>query len=107
MRFEGEEAPEQRYGYPFTFCIRWLFDFCPVLGFLAPSCCFMVHPSNHPFEGICSSPRFTGTIVGTEDADPTRWSDSKWRCLKVVLFIFLNSVLMLFSMLKYTISCFF
>ncbi|XVF49519.1 hypothetical protein PTKIN_Ptkin04bG0019000 [Pterospermum kingtungense] len=38
MRFEGEEAPEQR---------------------------------------------FTGTIVGMEDADPKRWQDSKWRCLKV------------------------
>ncbi|KAJ0113678.1 hypothetical protein Patl1_01308 [Pistacia atlantica] len=42
MRFEGEEAPEQRYGL-------W----------------------------------FTGTIVGIEDADPQRWRDSKWRCLKV------------------------
>ncbi|XP_047951730.1 auxin response factor 2B-like [Salvia hispanica] len=38
MRFEGEEAPEQR---------------------------------------------FTGTIIGTEDADPNRWQESKWRCLKV------------------------
>ncbi|WCJ36343.1 auxin response factor 2 [Euphorbia peplus] len=38
MRFEGEEAPEQR---------------------------------------------FTGTIVGIEDADPKRWRDSKWRNLKV------------------------
>ncbi|KAJ4850163.1 Auxin response factor 2A [Turnera subulata] len=38
MRFEGEEAPEQR---------------------------------------------FTGTIVGIEDADSSRWRDSKWRCLKV------------------------
>ncbi|KAK3042499.1 hypothetical protein RJ639_000223 [Escallonia herrerae] len=38
MRFEGEEAPEQR---------------------------------------------FTGTIVGIEDSDPQRWSESKWRCLKV------------------------
>ncbi|XWS47752.1 hypothetical protein CRYUN_Cryun13aG0011600 [Craigia yunnanensis] len=38
MRFEGEEAPEQR---------------------------------------------FTGTIVGIEDADSKRWQDSKWRCLKV------------------------
>ncbi|XP_065872571.1 auxin response factor 2B [Euphorbia lathyris] len=38
MRFEGEEAPEQR---------------------------------------------FTGTIVGIEDADPKRWRDSKWRSLKV------------------------
>ncbi|XVF11428.1 hypothetical protein REPUB_Repub08aG0026600 [Reevesia pubescens] len=38
MRFEGEEAPEQR---------------------------------------------FTGTIVGIDDADPQRWQDSKWRCLKV------------------------
>ncbi|CAN0915910.1 Auxin response factor 2 [Linum grandiflorum] len=38
MRFEGEEAPEQR---------------------------------------------FTGTIVGIEDADPKRWQESKWRCLKV------------------------
>ncbi|PON97460.1 Auxin response factor [Trema orientale] len=38
MRFEGEEAPEQR---------------------------------------------FTGTIIGIEEADPKRWKDSKWRCLKV------------------------
>ncbi|RDX78217.1 Auxin response factor 2, partial [Mucuna pruriens] len=38
MRFEGEEAPEQR---------------------------------------------FTGTIVGIEDADPKRWPESKWRSLKV------------------------
>ncbi|XP_022952399.1 auxin response factor 2B-like isoform X1 [Cucurbita moschata] len=38
MRFEGEEAPEQR---------------------------------------------FTGTVIGCEDADPKRWKDSKWRCLKV------------------------
>ncbi|KAL9271837.1 Auxin response factor 2B-like protein [Drosera capensis] len=38
MRFEGEEAPEQR---------------------------------------------FTGTVVGIDDADPKRWHDSKWRCLKV------------------------
>ncbi|XP_057459290.1 auxin response factor 2B-like isoform X2 [Actinidia eriantha] len=38
MRFEGEEAPEQR---------------------------------------------FTGTIVGIEDADSRRWQESKWRCLKV------------------------
>nr|AKH61013.1 auxin response factor 2-like protein [Lupinus luteus] len=38
MRFEGEEAPEQR---------------------------------------------FTGTIVGIEDADPKKWPDSKWRSLKV------------------------
>ncbi|CAN7100698.1 auxin response factor 2 [Brassica rapa] len=38
MRFEGEEAPEQR---------------------------------------------FTGTIVGIEDSDPTRWAKSKWRSLKV------------------------
>ncbi|XP_072971902.1 auxin response factor 4-like isoform X1 [Typha angustifolia] len=38
MRFEGEEAPEQR---------------------------------------------FTGTIVGIGDIDPSMWSNSKWRCLKV------------------------
>ncbi|XP_028766233.1 auxin response factor 2A isoform X2 [Neltuma alba] len=38
MRFEGEEAPEQR---------------------------------------------FTGTVIGLEDADPQRWPKSKWRCLKV------------------------
>ncbi|KAL4634615.1 hypothetical protein ACB092_04G212600 [Castanea dentata] len=38
MRFEGEEAPEQR---------------------------------------------FTGTIVGLEDADHERWQKSRWRCLKV------------------------
>ncbi|CAI9753589.1 unnamed protein product [Fraxinus pennsylvanica] len=39
MRFEGEEAPEQR---------------------------------------------FTGTVVGIEDADSRRWPQSKWRCLKVL-----------------------
>ncbi|XP_039161481.1 auxin response factor 2A isoform X2 [Eucalyptus grandis] len=38
MRFEGEEAPEQR---------------------------------------------FTGTIIGIEDADPKGWRDTKWRSLKV------------------------
>ncbi|KAK4256900.1 hypothetical protein QN277_006562 [Acacia crassicarpa] len=38
MRFEGDEAPEQR---------------------------------------------FTGTVIGLEDADPQRWPKSKWRCLKV------------------------
>ncbi|KAJ8476836.1 hypothetical protein OPV22_020563 [Ensete ventricosum] len=38
MRFEGEEAPEQR---------------------------------------------FTGTIVGIGDANPSRWPGSKWKCLKV------------------------
>uniref|UniRef100_A0A2P2MR05 Auxin response factor n=1 Tax=Rhizophora mucronata TaxID=61149 RepID=A0A2P2MR05_RHIMU len=38
MRFEGEEAPEQR---------------------------------------------FSGTIIGTEDADPNQWRESKWRCLRV------------------------
>nr|XP_009387026.1 PREDICTED: auxin response factor 23 isoform X3 [Musa acuminata subsp. malaccensis] len=27
--------------------------------------------------------RFTGTIVGIGDADPSRWTGSKWRCLKV------------------------
>ncbi|CDP21687.1 unnamed protein product, partial [Coffea canephora] len=27
--------------------------------------------------------RFTGAIVGTEEADPKRWPESKWRCLKV------------------------
>ncbi|KAK4488932.1 hypothetical protein RD792_004722 [Penstemon davidsonii] len=36
------------------------------------------------FEGEESpEQRFTGTIVGIEDADPKRWSESKWRCLKV------------------------
>ncbi|EOX99641.1 Auxin response factor 2 isoform 2 [Theobroma cacao] len=38
MRFEGEEAPEQR---------------------------------------------FSGSVIGYEDADPIRWPGSKWRCLKV------------------------
>ncbi|KAF3430916.1 hypothetical protein FNV43_RR25646 [Rhamnella rubrinervis] len=38
MRFEGEEAPEQR---------------------------------------------FSGTVIGAEDADHVRWPGSKWRCLKV------------------------
>ena len=27
--------------------------------------------------------RFSGTVVGTEDANPIRWPGSKWRCLKV------------------------
>ncbi|CAL5337751.1 unnamed protein product [Camellia sinensis] len=27
--------------------------------------------------------RFTGTIIGIEDADTKRWAESKWRCLKV------------------------
>lgn len=44
MRFEGEEAPEQRYGCTFTMRLLELFDFSPVLGFLAPSYCFRVHP---------------------------------------------------------------
>lgn len=36
------------------------------------------------FEGEESpEQRFTGTIVGIEDANPHRWQDSKWRCLKV------------------------
>ncbi|KAF8408482.1 hypothetical protein HHK36_007659 [Tetracentron sinense] len=36
------------------------------------------------FEGEESpEQRFTGTIVGTGDTDPTRWPGSKWRCLKV------------------------
>ncbi|XP_021719139.1 auxin response factor 2B-like isoform X1 [Chenopodium quinoa] len=36
------------------------------------------------FEGEESpEQRFTGTIVGMEDANPHRWQDSKWRCLKV------------------------
>ncbi|KAI7988505.1 Auxin response factor 2B [Camellia lanceoleosa] len=26
--------------------------------------------------------RFTGTIIGIEDADTKRWAESKWRCLK-------------------------
>ncbi|PPR81137.1 hypothetical protein GOBAR_AA39577 [Gossypium barbadense] len=28
-------------------------------------------------------PRFTRIVVEIEDADPKRWQDSKWRCLKV------------------------
>ncbi|XVE68055.1 hypothetical protein DITRI_Ditri09bG0038200 [Diplodiscus trichospermus] len=32
---------------------------------------------------IYYKPRFNGTIVGIEDADPIRWRDSKWRSLKV------------------------
>uniref|UniRef100_A0A7C8YBP3 Auxin response factor n=1 Tax=Opuntia streptacantha TaxID=393608 RepID=A0A7C8YBP3_OPUST len=36
------------------------------------------------FEGEESpEQRFTGTIVGIEDADPKRWRESKWRCLKI------------------------
>lgn len=27
--------------------------------------------------------RFSGTVVGVEDADHGRWPGSKWRCLKV------------------------
>lgn len=39
--------------------------------------------------------RFTGTVVGIEDADPKRWPESKWRCLKVfpLKFPFLNNFL--------------
>ena len=35
--------------------------------------------------------RFTGAIVGTEEADPKRWPESKWRCLKVVSLNFILS----------------
>lgn len=36
------------------------------------------------FEGEESpEQRFTGTIVGIDDADPKRWRESKWRCLKI------------------------
>ncbi|KAF8040965.1 hypothetical protein BT93_B3013 [Corymbia citriodora subsp. variegata] len=27
--------------------------------------------------------RFSGTVIGSEDIDPSRWPGSKWRCLKV------------------------
>jgi hypothetical protein len=30
--------------------------------------------------------RFSGTVIGTEDADPVRWPGSKWRCLKVLYY---------------------
>lgn len=32
--------------------------------------------------------RFTGTVVGIEEADPKRWQESKWRCLKVVSLLY-------------------
>ncbi|XP_044487794.1 auxin response factor 2A-like isoform X2 [Mangifera indica] len=36
------------------------------------------------FEGEESSEqRFSGTVIGVEDADPIKWPGSKWRCLKV------------------------
>ncbi|KAF3973473.1 hypothetical protein CMV_003116 [Castanea mollissima] len=36
------------------------------------------------FEGEAApEQRFSGTVIGTEDADPIRWPGSKWRCLKV------------------------
>ncbi|KAK8717099.1 hypothetical protein V6N13_044380 [Hibiscus sabdariffa] len=34
-------------------------------------------------EALDLDQKFNGTIVGIEDADPIRWMDSKWRCLKV------------------------
>lgn len=30
--------------------------------------------------------RFSGTVIGTEDADSVRWPGSKWRCLKVLTY---------------------
>ncbi|CAL5393040.1 unnamed protein product [Camellia sinensis] len=35
------------------------------------------------FFTVYYKPRFTGTIIGIEDADTKRWAESKWRCLKV------------------------
>ncbi|XP_031260958.1 auxin response factor 2A-like isoform X2 [Pistacia vera] len=36
------------------------------------------------FEGEESpEQRFSGTVIGVEDADPVKWPGSKWRCLKV------------------------
>ncbi|KAF3789811.1 Auxin response factor 24 [Nymphaea thermarum] len=36
------------------------------------------------FEGEeASEQRFTGTVIGVNDVDPSRWPGSKWRCLKV------------------------
>ncbi|XP_031497735.1 auxin response factor 2B-like isoform X2 [Nymphaea colorata] len=36
------------------------------------------------FEGEeASEQRFTGTVIGISDVDPSRWPGSKWRCLKV------------------------
>lgn len=36
------------------------------------------------FEGEESpEQRFTGTIVGIDESDPSKWRESKWRCLKV------------------------
>ncbi|XP_044493641.1 auxin response factor 2A-like isoform X2 [Mangifera indica] len=36
------------------------------------------------FEGEESpEQRFSGTVIGVEDADPIKWPGSKWRCLKV------------------------
>ncbi|CAL0306724.1 unnamed protein product [Lupinus luteus] len=41
-------------------------------------------PFRMRFEGEeAREQRFTGTIVGIEDADPKNWPNSKWRCLKV------------------------
>lgn len=36
-------------------------------------------------ECIHLSSRLTGTVVGVEDHDPIRWTNSEWRCLKVVI----------------------
>ncbi|KAL4376080.1 hypothetical protein GQ457_02G011340 [Hibiscus cannabinus] len=34
-------------------------------------------------EALDLDQKFNGTVIAIEDADPIRWMDSKWRCLKV------------------------
>jgi len=31
--------------------------------------------------------RFSGTVIGVEEADPKKWPRSKWRCLKVAAYL--------------------
>lgn len=66
MRFEGEEASEQR----FELIHSLLFDpfLCIVLSLLRQI----------PWT------RFTGTVIRISDVDPSRWPGSRWRCLKVL-----------------------
>ena len=93
MRFEGEEAPEQRYGLCLPFFVMTWYP-CMATStqsFMKFLVCYYIRVRNSNL--ICEQAeimffnffycRFTGTIVGIEDADSKRWQDSKWRCLKV------------------------
>ena len=86
MRFEGEEAPEQRYNTITLYSCTQTIDKKDLeihLIYLEEKNCFFL------FAAPISLLRFTGTIVGIGDLDFSRWPKSKWRCLKVLTSIFL------------------